>query len=99
MKINVKRLMELCCPQSGPFMVQCEGTLAKRLKNGQNKNNISYVQLHHPSQLMEPCSKVNVKQVNELWCPQSNPRPISLYGVSDGRTHVQTDGRTDFRHY
>ena len=66
---------------------------------GQDKNNMSCVQLHHPSQLMKPWSKVNVKQVNQLWCSQSNPRPISLYGLSDGRTHVQMDGRTDFRHY
>ena len=60
---------------------------------------MSCVQLHHPSQLMKPWSKVNVKRVNELWCPQHSPRPISLYGLSDGRTHVQTDGRTYFRYY
>ena len=36
-------------------------------------------QLHHFSKLLRPWLKVNVKQLNELWCPESDPR--SWYNV------------------
>ena len=89
-KVNVK-CMEFWCPQSGPsIMVQCKvflQALQKRFKKGQDQYNRSCAQLHHPSQLMKSCPKVNVKGLNELWCPQSNPRPIVSYRRMLRRMH------------
>ena len=53
--------------------------LAKRTRKVKGQNNSYCAQLHHPSYLLKPWLKVKVKQFNELWGPQSDPR--SRYNV------------------
>ena len=71
-------------------MVQCESTFAKRLKKGQDKNNMSCVQLHHPSHDQRLMSNRLMSYGIQKVAPV---QLVCMDCQTDGHTYRHTDAR------